>query len=182
VADRTQTQPETTPERTAMPDWAPWAVLGALSVFGLAGGLLLRSSGHAKTEAAGTASAAAAPAPTAAAAPSANDGSIGAVHLVVTFKDTAMGTHQHVTRTKEEARQRAGEALARARKGEDFSALVREYSDEPSSDQWQKGVLASFRKAEALPGFGDAAFALKVGEVSDLVETGLGFHVIKRTR
>ena len=106
---------------------------------------------------------------------------MGAIHLVVTWGDTAMGRHQHVTRTKEEARARAEEALARARKGEDFEQLVLEYSDEPTAKQLH-GVLISFRKSDAMPGFGDAVARLKVGGISDLVETSLGFHVIKRTK
>lgn len=100
-------------------------------------------------------------------------------HLVVTYKDTLLGQHQHVTRTREQARQRALEALARARKGEDFAKLVAEYSDEPGAAA-RKGAVGRMARKFAVKGF-EKAFDLKVGEISDLVETQFGFHVIWRT-
>ena len=101
-------------------------------------------------------------------------------HIVVAHKDTALGKHLRLTRTREEAKQRAGEALARARKGEDFSKLVAEYSDEPGSAA-RKGSAGRFGRKHAIAGFSDAAFALKVGGISDVVESSLGYHVILRT-
>lgn len=84
----------------------------------------------------------------------------------------------------EESKQKAEEVLKRARAGEDFEALAREFSTEPGAEQ-SGGELPWFgRAAEGQPGgmvkpFEDAAFALKENEVSDVVQTDFGYHVIK---
>jgi parvulin-like peptidyl-prolyl isomerase len=83
-----------------------------------------------------------------------------------------------------EARKQAGDILQRARNGEDFEALAKEFSTEPGAKQ-SGGELPWFGRAvPGQPGgmvkpFEDAAFALKDNEVSDIVETDFGFHVIK---
>ncbi len=66
----------------------------------------------------------------------------------------------------------------RAVAGEDFSALAREYSDDQGSAQ-QGGDLGWFQRGRMVQPFEDAAFSLDVGEVSDVVETPFGFHIIK---
>jgi len=71
------------------------------------------------------------------------------------------------------------DAAYRAHHGEDFAALVREFSDDTFSAK-KGGVLAPIRAGQTVPEFEDAAFRLKPGEVSDVVETQFGFHVIKR--
>jgi len=86
-----------------------------------------------------------------------------------------------ITRTKEEAMARALEGLAKLKKGEDFAKVVAEYSDEPGAGA-RGGALGSFTPDRMVKPFADAAFALKVGQVSGLVETDFGYHVIKRTK
>jgi parvulin-like peptidyl-prolyl isomerase len=86
-----------------------------------------------------------------------------------------------ITRTKEEAKARALEGLAKVKKGEDFAKVVAEYSDEPGA-AGRGGALGSFTPDRMVKPFADAAFALKVGQVSGLVETDFGYHVIKRTK
>jgi hypothetical protein len=108
---------------------------------------------------------------------------IEATHLLIMHKGSARKPDS-VTRSKEEARARAAEALKRIRDGEDFNKIVAEYTDEASGKMpgRQPGQLGSFTRKMMVKPFADAAFALKVGQVSDIVETQFGYHVIKRTK
>jgi hypothetical protein len=108
------------------------------------------------------------------------DGKIAVSHLVVSHKDSPLGKHHKIARTREEAKRRAEGALARARKGEDFAKLVAEFSDEPGAAE-RKGHLGKFRHKDAIKPFADAAFQLEPSELSGVVETNFGYHVIRRT-
>jgi PPIC-type PPIASE domain len=104
---------------------------------------------------------------------------ISARHLLVSYKD-ALRASPGIGRSKLEARARAEEAQKRAAAGEDFVGLVKQYSDEPGAAD-RGGDLGKFDRSSMVPAFANAAFALKVGEVSPVVETQFGFHVILRT-
>ncbi|MBK8479857.1 MAG: peptidylprolyl isomerase [Proteobacteria bacterium] len=64
--------------------------------------------------------------------------------------------------------------------GADFAALAREYSDDPSAERG--GELQPFARGEMEPRFEQYAFALRVGQRVDLVETRFGYHLIQRLR
>jgi peptidyl-prolyl cis-trans isomerase D len=68
--------------------------------------------------------------------------------------------------------------LKRAKAGEDFAALAKQYSED-ESNSGKGGDLDYFGRSTMVPEFEQVAFALKPGEISDLVKTSFGFHVIK---
>ncbi len=79
---------------------------------------------------------------------------------------------------KAQVRDRAQAILDRVKNGEDFAKLAQQYSEDPGSKALG-GDLGYFRREVMLPEFVDAAFRLKPGEVSGLVETQFGYHIIK---
>lgn len=72
----------------------------------------------------------------------------------------------------------ANELLERIKAGEDFAELAKQYSEDPGSKE-NGGDLGYFSKGVMVPEFEDAAFSLKVGEVSEPVKTKFGYHIIK---
>lgn len=76
------------------------------------------------------------------------------------------------------ARAKAEDLLRRARSGEDFAKLARENTDDPGSKD-SGGFYDWFARGKMVKEFEDSAFSLKVGEISNLVETQYGYHIIK---
>jgi len=68
--------------------------------------------------------------------------------------------------------------LARAKKGEDFAELAKDFSEDPGSKD-NGGLYENFGRGQMVPPFEEAAFSVPVGEISDIVETSFGYHVIK---
>jgi parvulin-like peptidyl-prolyl isomerase len=83
------------------------------------------------------------------------------------------------TRSKEEALSEIRTLAERIKAGEDFADVAQEMSDCPSGKSG--GDLGNFGRGQMVPAFERVAFALQVGEGSDVVETDFGYHLIKRT-
>lgn len=79
--------------------------------------------------------------------------------------------------TVERKRQKAEQVLTEYQKGEDFVRLVEKYSD--GSERRAGGDLGAFKKGDLTPEIDRVVFSLKDGEVSPVVQTGLGFHLFK---
>lgn len=78
----------------------------------------------------------------------------------------------------EAVRKKAADVLALAKSGHDFATLAKNYSQDTGSAP-QGGDLGYFTRSQMIKEFADVAFAMKPGEVSDLVRTRFGFHIIK---
>ena len=86
-----------------------------------------------------------------------------------------------VTRSRNEACLRAIEARDKVRAGEDFEAVVKAFSEEPGAAT-RGGSIGSVERKDLAKPFADAAFELSVNQISDVVETDFGFHVILRNQ
>ena len=73
---------------------------------------------------------------------------------------------------------KANDILNRVRNGEDFATLAKEFSMDPGSSQ-RGGDLGYFERRRMVPEFDSAAFSMKKGEISDLIRTQFGWHIIK---
>jgi hypothetical protein len=99
-------------------------------------------------------------------------------HVLVAYKG-AMRAAPNVTRSKEQARKLADQIAKEARADpEKFTELAKKHSDGPSGPRG--GSLGVWPKGQMVPQFDTAIEKLKIGEISDPVETPFGFHVIKR--
>ena len=126
--------------------------------------------------------ASAAPEPALADASAAEPRAVGAAHVLVTWKGAERAPAK-VTRSKDEAKKRADKAMADIASGKlDFAAAVRNYSDDATTVP-SDGDIGNFERLVMPPAFSDVAFALDQGQMAEkIVETPLGFHIIKRTR
>jgi len=79
--------------------------------------------------------------------------------------------------TLDSLKKKAEMVLELVKKGEDFTQLASLYSDDPSGKEG--GDLGFFKRGDMIPKFEEAVFALNPGEVSDVVETEFGYHIIK---
>lgn len=185
--------PAPSPRVTSPSDWAPWIVLMGLLTFGFAGtfGLVpisvsraTSSSPHPNEVVAprqGTASPepAAAPRPTAANSAKPAPEAVTVRHVLVQHKRAWRVDHE-VMLTVEQAKERADEARRKLLEGVDFYKVLGDYSNSREVVD-ERGVLPRLKRGDGMPGIGEAAFALKVGGVSEVVQTPFGFHVLQRT-
>jgi NIMA-interacting peptidyl-prolyl cis-trans isomerase 1 len=103
---------------------------------------------------------------------------IAAQHLLVMYEGSKSAA-KGIKRSRAEARIRATEALDSIKRGQDFDKVVSAYTDEPGGAA-RRGSLGKFTRDKMVKAFSDAAFALEVGEISPVVESPFGFHVIRR--
>jgi peptidyl-prolyl cis-trans isomerase C len=101
------------------------------------------------------------------------DDKVRASHILLKVDPKAPET------TRQQTRGRIDALLKRARSGEDFAVLAAKHSQDGTARQG--GDLGYFARPEMVPAFSQAAFALKPGEISDIVATEYGFHIIKVT-
>ena len=97
---------------------------------------------------------------------------IRARHILLSYPENADEA------ARDSVRALAEELQDRAESGEDFAAMAGEHSQDQGSAQ-QGGNLGWFERGRMVPPFEEAAFALEPGEVSDVVETPFGLHIIK---
>ena len=105
---------------------------------------------------------------------------VTAAHIVVQWAG-AMRARAEVTRSKDEALAIITKVRALAVGGRDFAELAAQYSDEPGAAA-RGGNLGSFKREHMVKPFADAAFALRPGELSGIVETTFGYHIILRVQ
>jgi peptidyl-prolyl cis-trans isomerase C len=101
---------------------------------------------------------------------------VRASHILLTTRDRT--TNTELSEEQKKAKLKTAEDLVkRARAGEDFAKLAKEYSEDPGSKE--KGGEYTFPRGQMVPEFEAAAFSMKPNEVSDVVTTQFGYHVIK---
>ena len=98
--------------------------------------------------------------------------SVIARHILIRVEPNATAAQ------KAEARRRAADILEQLRGGADFAKLAQAHSEDTGSAA-AGGLLGAFPRGQMEPAFDAAAFAVKTGELSDLVETPYGFHIIR---
>ncbi len=106
--------------------------------------------------------------------------------ILYTSKDERRASHilfktkpSDSEKEKETVKKKAETVLAKAKAGEDFSELAKTYSEDSSAANG--GDLGFFDKNQMVPAFSEAAFSLGKGEISDVVESRFGYHIIKVT-
>jgi peptidyl-prolyl cis-trans isomerase C len=102
---------------------------------------------------------------------------VSASHILIST--SSADESADVEQVKAQARRKAEELLQQIKDGADFAAVAKEHSACPSAARG--GELGTFGRGDMVPQFEDAAFAMKVGEVSGIVETQFGYHIIKVT-
>jgi peptidyl-prolyl cis-trans isomerase C len=76
------------------------------------------------------------------------------------------------------AKTKIEDILKKAKAGEDFAALGKQYSEDPGSKD--QGGEYTFPRGQMVPAFEESAFKLKDGEISGVVETEYGYHILKK--
>ena len=111
-------------------------------------------------------------------------------HVLIGFQGSVPG--KNITRTQDEAKKLAEEILARAKKGENFDELVKQYTDDAApgiysmSNTGVPPAAGEYARTRMVPAFGDAGFPLQVGEFGmasyDKAKSPYGWHIVKRLK
>ena len=102
---------------------------------------------------------------------------VRASHILIKPITTDPNTDPNQAKAK--AKAKAEDLLKKINAGADFAELARANSDCPSATQG--GDLGYFNRGQMVPAFEKVAFTLKPGQISDIVETQFGYHIIKVT-
>ena len=102
---------------------------------------------------------------------------VRAKHVLIKYPENEDGS-ELTEEQKAETLAKANEVLEKAKNGEDFDALITEYNEDPGVTSNPDGYY--FGKGQMVEPFENAAYALADGEISGLVETDFGYHIIKR--
>ncbi len=103
---------------------------------------------------------------------------VKARHILIQYAGARNALGESAKRSKDEAKKLATEVLAKAKATQDFAALAKAATDEPSG-KTSGGDLGFFTKDKMVKEFSDAAFSLSAGSLSEVVESPFGFHIIK---
>jgi len=101
---------------------------------------------------------------------------VRASHILLGTRDTTTGVEM-TDEQKKAKRKQIEDILKRARDGEDFAKLAKEFSEDPGSKD--KGGEYTFPRGRMVPEFDAAAFSMKTNQISDVVTTAYGYHIIK---
>ncbi len=127
-------------------------------------------------------------------APAAEPDAIKVQHVLIGFTDAVgfkgAAPPKASGRSRMEAERLAGDILKRAKAGEDFDGLVRQYTDDSPpgiygmTNRGKKPIKGFYERDGMAPAFGDVGFPLKVGEIGmagyDEMSSPYGWHIIKR--
>lgn len=104
---------------------------------------------------------------------------VAAKHILIGYADSPKAVGK-VTRSEAEALALAEQVLREVRaEGADWDALASQYTDEEPG-KTSGGDLGKFGRGQMVPSFERAVFTLKVGEISEIVKSPFGFHIIRR--
>jgi len=123
--------------------------------------------------------------------PNGEPGAITVKHILISFKGAERSEQE---RSKDEAQKLAYELVGRAKSGEDFDKLMKEFSNDPGGGTYtlvNDGLTANtgageFERRGMVPAFGDVGFRILVDEIGvaehDPVKSPFGWHIIKRVK
>jgi len=95
-----------------------------------------------------------------------------------TVRHILLSTRDKSESEKTQIREEMVKLLQKVKTGADFAELAKQHSQDPGSAA-QGGLIANFGRGAMVPEFEDAAFSIQPGEISDIVETQYGYHIIK---